>query len=70
MNFLKQLVSVKIIYVGSDRNHIVDDINPSIFKHLKDSPTSEHGRFELITKDMIRSSFNYSPEHTNPRASW
>lgn len=54
----------------SDKNHIVDDINLSIFKHLKDRPISEHRRFEFLTKEIIRSSFNYSPEHTNPRASW
>lgn len=42
----------------SDKNHIVDDINLSIFKYLKDNPTSDHRRFEFITKDIIRSSFN------------
>lgn len=54
----------------SDKNYIVDDIDLSIFKHLKDSPTSEQRLFEFLTKEIIRSSFNYSPKHTNPRASW
>lgn len=54
----------------SDKNHIIDDINLSIFKDLKDSPTFEHRRFEFLTIEIKISSFNYSPEHTNPRASW